>query len=116
MFLSEQGIVVSSSRFVVGATTYPLAGITSVSSFVIPAKRMAGILLLVLGLIVLLAGGYVFGAITAAIGILILVVVKPTYVVRMATAGGQVDALVSKDAHYIQRVVGALNQAVIQRG
>jgi hypothetical protein len=104
--LAEQGIVVSTSRLVVQATTYPVNGITSVSSFSIPGKfRLPVWLIVVCGLVAFPLGFLLF-----------LWKTQDQHVVRMTTAGGQVDAMVSSDRLFIGRVLAALNQAIVQRG
>jgi hypothetical protein len=113
--LAEQGIIVSTARFVVGTTTYPLAGITAVSTSAIKPKYLLPLILILFGL-PLLPAKAPLGLPLLLAGIAIIVLSKKRFVVRMATAGGQVDALASKDRAYIERVVSALNTAIIQRG
>lgn len=123
--VNEGGVVVSSTRFVVGGKTYPLAGITSVEAFTISAKRVPGIVLVALGVILLVVLFQVVPSWTIAVGcggILIVIggaaaaAAKTKYAVRVATAGMQANALVSPDRQRVQRIVDALNQAIVQRG
>lgn len=119
VFLSEQGVVVSASRFVVpGAAMYPMANITSVQKAKVSPPRLIPIALALaaqpvllsndqapMGFLVFLAGlGIAFG------------LMKTKHVVRIMTAGGQVDAIVDVDESRIDRVVAALHTAVMSRG
>lgn len=126
--LNDRGVIVSTARFVVGSTTYPLAGITAVQYLELPAQRGGAILA---GIILGSIGGVSMGrtflpnsdasavlallcAVVAAVGF--ASTVKPNFVVRVMTAGGQIDAIKSPDKTWTQSIATALNQAVINRG
>jgi len=68
-------------------------------------------------------GSAAFAGIGAAIGLLILaggialaIMSKPTYAVRIGSASGESNALVSKNGEYIENIVAAMNDAIIKRG
>lgn len=65
---------------------------------------------LVIGLFVL------FGLLFLVLGIFLAIRAKPTYVVRIDSASGEPGTLASKNYPYINRIVSAINQAMIQRG
>ena len=52
----------------------------------------------------------------AVTGLLGLLLAQGRYSVRITAAGGETDALVAKDRAYIERVVDALNEAIVRRG
>jgi hypothetical protein len=121
-YSDDAGVRVSNSRFTVGATTYPLSGITSISAVRYPAKRSPAIWTAIIGLL-LAAIGFnatamlgVAGIVILAIGILWFFMLKDTFVVRTHTAGGETDAVSSTDEPYIHRIVAALNDAIVYRG
>lgn len=126
-FFSEQGIQVTSTRFVVYGQMYPVNGITAVSPFTIPAQRAGLIigaclcgLVAVFGLISLISDGsaasfLIFAAITAVL-IAIAVRRKDNHGIVISTAGGQVRALASEDVALVHRVLSGLHQAVASRG
>lgn len=121
-FADDSGVRVSSSRFTVGATTYALSGITSVSAVRYKAKRspaiwtaVIGVLLAVIGFNMTPAVGVV-GIVVLAVGVLWFFLLKDTIVVRIHTAGGETDAVSSHDASYIHTIVSALNEAIVHRG
>jgi len=60
--------------------------------------------------------GAIFGLLVLAGGIALIVNAKPTHVVVIGTAGGEVDALGSIDQDYIDTIVSAMNEAIIHRG
>lgn len=148
VFHQDEGILITNTRAVLGAKTYSMANITSVSTHFAPANRMPGIIVAIVGglltaccgflaifpLIMLGSQDYsgdtsgVFGSIAtlvvgAVIGLLILaggvalvVLSKPTYAIRIGSASGEANALASKNKEYIDRIVAAMNEAIIKRG
>lgn len=124
---SEQGIQVTSARFVVFQQTYPIAGITSISPFTIPAQR-AGLILgaLFFGLCTLGGCGLMLGDDHNPVGVIVFglfmglciwgaVSRKPMHGLMISTAGMNVRALTSQDFNQVQRVMAALNQAIAMR-
>lgn len=116
VFLSEEGVVVSNSRFTHGGQTYAMANVTSVR----PARAgMAwGILMAIVGLFMTIGGGG-GGATAAGVALLvvgILLVVFRTAFVVLHTAGGEQRALSSRNVKFVEKVVAAVNEAIIHRG
>jgi len=125
-FFAEQGVQVTSSRFVVHGQLYPLAGITSVAPFTTPPKRLGLVALAaVFGFFTLASLGSLIsrGAVLPLLVFAVLTALciwgirrqKATHGVLIATAGMQVKALTSPDVAFVQQVVGALHQAVASR-
>ena len=56
------------------------------------------------------------GLILMSLGILLFISVKNEYTVRISTNAGEADSTISKDKEYIQKIVNALNDAMIHRG
>ncbi len=115
IFLDEKGVKVTNARFVTFAKTHTLAGITSVSSFVVPPKRKGPIVVAALGLISLIFAWYV-GIILIALAVAWWISQKNIYQVVLSSASGSEDALSDRDSEFIGRVVNALNEAIIHRG
>ena len=124
-YYQDGGITVTNARAVLGAKTYAMANITSVSMGEIPANRAPGVVVALIGLAI--AGcsasagsdgtsGIVIGVIVLGIGIAIAAAVKIQYVVKIGSASGESNALVAKDKEYIQKIVNAVNEAIIKRG
>lgn len=121
---SDNTVSVSTSRIVISGTTYALRNITSVKMTFAPAKTGCAVALIVLGALILVGGlaqggqtiiGAVFGgAIVGGLGFLWLRSCKADYFVTIASSSGEVRALTSKDKAYVEKIVGAINDAIIR--
>jgi len=58
----------------------------------------------IIGLVVVLGGAFIVYS------------QKPEYIVRIGSASGEVNALTSPNVKYIQKIVDALNNAIVSRG
>ena len=117
-FLDEGGVTVTNARFVVPGQTYAMSGITSVKNAVESPSKKGPIILIILGVLFLLAGK---SAILPAIlfigsGIAWLMLSKPTYNVQLHSASGEAKAFQSKEKGSIDKIISALNEAIIHRG
>lgn len=56
------------------------------------------------------------GIIILILGFWWIFTIKNQYAVRISTNAGEVNSIVSKDRDYIQKIVNALNEAIIHRG
>ena len=129
-FWNSENIKITNARAIFRDTTYALANITSVKLFKQPPSKTPTIILVIVGLILGGAGLCVFSSGNDPGGIVILVLgvaaigfgiyistkAKPNYFVRISSSSGEVDALQSKDRAFIQSIVDAVNQAIIERG
>jgi uncharacterized protein YunC (DUF1805 family) len=111
----ENNVKVTNARFIVNEQTYAMNGVTSVKRFEKKPPRIVPIIIGVAGL----------GAMSASIivGLLILAaafgiwkIQKAQYSVVLSTSSGEAQALTSPDRPYIERVIAALNDAIIKRG
>lgn len=124
VYYSDSAIQVTNARAVLGGKTYAMANITSVTMGEKPVNRTPGIVIAIVGLSIAActstasnsAGGVIFGILVLAAGIAIAAIAKPSYIVRLGSASGESDALISKDREYIQKIVNAINEAIIKRG
>lgn len=117
------GVKITSTRAILGGKTYAMSNISSVSIGMIPANRGKGYLALLIGAFVLLAGiadasagGVVAGLLFLAVGYVLGILPKDTYLVKLGSASGEMDALSSTDRDFIDGIVNAMNEAIIQRG
>ncbi len=136
LYTDGHDVVITESTFQVKKKSYSLNGITKHGLLTLRPDRAPGVLIFVLGVIISLAGilkaiptswmndvyingSYVginelatwFGLAIALIGILITSLVKERYAVRIATAEGEKNAVVSKEKEYVRQIVQALNEA-----
>ncbi|HCW06926.1 MAG TPA: hypothetical protein DGG95_06135 [Cytophagales bacterium] len=94
-----------------------MRNISSVSIFRIEKNRIFQIILIVIGVLMLFSdSSRVLGGIVAVIAALWLFTIKDEYSVRISTNAGEANSLTSKDQNYIQKIVDALNDAIIHRG
>lgn len=131
VFLSDGNVYVSNARVILNGTTYATANLTSVAKRMTPANTGCATLLIVFGGLTLLIALASFAArddASAGIGTLFLALIligagilwarslKPTFHVYLATAAAERPGLSSTDEALIDRVVGAISNALIQRG
>lgn len=120
MIYQDGQVTVTTARFVVGPTLYPIRGITAVQPIVIPANRgnaiavgLAASAMLVLGVATSSPGVGGVGVILALVAVGLWMAAHPVYIVRVWTAGGQVDAVSSNELVRIQTIVSALHRATM---
>jgi hypothetical protein len=114
-FFQEGGIIVTKTRFIIGAQTFTMANITSVKGVEISANRWPPSVLLLIGAAIC-ATNFFIGIPMAAAGLLWLIRQEPTFAVVLTTAGGEVKACSSDDSADMRRVIDALNEAIVARG
>jgi hypothetical protein len=116
-FYQDGGVLVTQSRYVTNAKTYAMRNISSVHIFEIVKSKTAPVILAVLGFFLLFANDFrIIGGLLLAGGVGALFLIKNEYAVRISTNSGEANSLVSKDKNYIQKIVSALNKAIIHRG
>ena len=119
-YYSDGAITVTSTRAVLGTKTYAMANITSVS--LAENQQGAGCGCALLGVGLLFAFG-LFSSDTVIVGIIglgmlafgVVMMKQKSYVVRIGSASGEANALENKDRAHIQKIVDAVNQAIIDR-
>lgn len=116
-FYKDLNVTVTQSRYVTQSKTYAMRNISSVHVFEIIKSRKFPVILIILGILLLFSGDTrIFGIFLAIAGALILFLIKNEYAVRISTNSGEANSILSKDKAYIQKIVNALNQAIIHRG
>lgn len=118
IFLNEGSVSVSNSRFIVDGQTYAMSNVTSVKPGFIDIKRGETVFVGAIGLACLFGSGIIFliGLVFIAAAAIYLMVSKPQFTVVLNTSSGETQALASEDKEYIERVLGALNKAIVIRG
>jgi hypothetical protein len=136
LYTDGHDVTVTDSTFRVRKHFYRLDGITRHNFSIIKPNRIPGLFLIGLGLIALatgIAGGQqsnfqiqvasvvigsqillsVGGALLIVAGIVVMIAMREKYGVRIVTAEGEKDVLVSDRREYVSMVVEALNKAFI---
>jgi hypothetical protein len=123
VYLQNSDVTISNSRAIIQGKTYAMANITSVVKFKEPPNYGCVFMLGIIGAFITLVGisaqyggGLGFGLFLLLIAIAIGASLKPTYSVRIGSASGEANALVSPNDAYIQEIVDAMNKAIIKRG
>ncbi|MFZ1808521.1 MAG: DUF6232 family protein [Cyclobacteriaceae bacterium] len=137
IYTNGRDVTITDSVFEVGNMKYRLNGITKYGFSVLKPERLPSILLLVLSVLLVISGlmntfpnpdgmyqsyndgGHYGvnliaiwgGGFLAVVAILLLVILRERYSVRISTAEGEKDAVVSPRKEYISQVVEALNKA-----
>jgi len=117
VFYQDANVTITQSRFVSSSKTYAMRNIASVTMHHFQKSRIWQILIIAIGVMCLLAeNSRIFGIVMIAIGALALYLTKDEYSVRINSNSGESDGFISKDRLLIQKMVDAVNDAVIYRG
>lgn len=114
-YFEYEDVKVTNARFITGSQTFAMSNVTSVKAFEQTPKRLGGILILIVGLAIANQSPVV-GIAIAATAAFYLYKQKTMYHVMLSTAGGETSALKTHQCEYLDKVVGALNQAIVYRG
>ncbi len=116
-FYQDVNVTVTQSRYVTNSKTYAMRNISSVHTFEIVKSKTLPFILIVVGLLfALIDEARIIGFILLAIGFITLFLIENEFAVRISTNSGEVNSIVSKDKTYVQKIVDALNNAIIHRG
>jgi hypothetical protein len=134
IYTDGHDVMVTESTFKVKNASYRLNGITKLCMWTIRPDRWPAVLALLIGIAAIVCGvmgvippdvnlategGYVsgnelalyVGAALTVLGIIVLAASKERYAVRIATAEGEKNAVVSRKREYISQIVDALHSA-----
>ena len=114
-FFEYEGVRVTNTRFIVEGQTFAMNNITSVKPLEQKPNRLLPGLLIAIGVLPALNGAY-GGLVLSAIGIAWWAMQKTVYHIMLHTAGGETSALKTFQKEYLQKVVTALNNAIVHRG
>jgi Family of unknown function (DUF6232) len=114
-FFEYEDVKVTNARFISGSQTYAMSNVTSVKAFEQKPKRLAAIVVLIIGLAVAI-NEPVIGLVVAGGAALFLFMQKTVYHVMLSTSGGETSALKTYQQEYLHKVVSALNEAIVHRG
>ena len=119
-YYSDATITVTSTRAVLAGKTYAMANITSVAMAEVQPGAGCGCALAGVGSLFMLGLLSYDTAILGVIGLILLVAglrykSQKYYIVRIGSSSGEANALQHPDRTYIQKVVNAVNQAIVER-
>jgi hypothetical protein len=123
IYSDDRHVPVTTSRFVVGESTYSVSNITSVRRGATEPDYAGPGLAIIIALVV---AGFAFfyqywpvGALGTAVAVSVgywIWTRNPTYHVLITTTAGELEAISSKEKAYVDAVISAINQAIAERG
>ena len=118
VLFDELDVSVTALELRVGELRYDLSGVHSVRWECVPAAATGPILMIVVGVLCLLAAtgeagttGLVTGGGLVGAAVVWWTRKRPTFVVELDTAEGDIRPVESRDADFVERVVGAVERA-----
>ncbi|HSH87626.1 MAG: DUF6232 family protein [Methylophilus sp.] len=118
VFLSLEGIKVSDTQFIADGQTYAIDAVTAVQHGLIEPRRtfptfclLSGSFLMIFEDIFMFVGGF-----SIALGMVAWFTAQTLYAVVIHTADGEKQALTSPNSNDVDRVIRALNTAIINKG
>jgi len=123
-YFSDDKVTITKTHATIDGKPYTVGDISSVQMAKRPPARNLPITLIAIGFMSGLAafGGesrFLYGSVAVmflVLGVLLFVSQHDRYAVQINLTSGKVDALLSRDQEYVQRIVDALNQAITERG
>jgi hypothetical protein len=120
-FLHEGGVKVTNARVLVGSQTYAMSGVTSVKHSMEAAKRGFSLICFLIGAGTLYydhrdTNPILIGAVAIVIGIVAWILKKDKHFVILHSSSGESRAVMHTDRGFINRVIQAINNAIVSRG
>lgn len=118
IYFDEGDVNVTKARFIVPAQTYAMSGITSVKSIVDQPFKGPAILAILGGLFIFFiaqTASIITGLVLIA-GAALWFIKGKKHIVILSSASGEAEALSSNNSGFIERIISALNDAIVERG
>lgn len=120
VIFNEGNVTVTDVRFITPHETYAMSGVTSVRKLREEPRRAGMVFLCLVGVLFAAFGTnlamHVIGVFVAIAAFAAAASQKPTFFIVIKTASGESRALISRSNDFIDRVVGAVNDAIVVRG
>lgn len=123
VYFQNSEATVTNARAIISGKTYAMSNITSVVMGEIAASYGVPVVLTLfaafvwfMGVQINESGVVVTGIVFVIVGVIWAMALKKQYVVRIGSASGESNALISQDQEYIQKIVNAMNKAIVERG
>jgi hypothetical protein len=116
IFFEYEDVKVTNARFINGNQTYAMHNVTSIKPYEEPPNRLVGIIVLLVGLAIMVDASFMTGVLVTAAAAFYLYQQKTTYQILLSTSAGETTALVTYQREYLDRVITALNSAIVHRG
>ena len=116
VFFEYEDVKVTNARFVTNNQTYAMSNVTSVKPHKEAPNRNPALLAIFVGIIFMTASSYIIGLIIIAGAIYYMSKQIPIYVIILKTSSGENRALRTEQQEYLNKVINALNEAIVHRG
>jgi hypothetical protein len=120
IIFNEGNVTVTDVRFVTLHQTFAMSGVTSVRKLREKPNTWGMLILCIFGVVCAGVGTtlamHLFGAVVVIAALAVAASQKPNFFIVITTASGESRALTSKSNEFIDRVEGAVNEAVVVRG
>ncbi len=123
-YFNSDRVLVTSTEAILAGKAYKIADIESASSTIFSHAILEAIIYAVIGIIILLIGLFGSMSLFTILGILlmcmsiiklIISLAKPDYSIKLAGSLGNKTVFSSDDKELIDNIVGAINQAVLDK-
>ncbi len=119
-FYKDSRVSVTQVRLTMDDKTFAMRNISSAESYRIKRDKTRVILVIILGILILFFGDRlplagketIIGIFIIAIGILIMVLMKDKFVVKITSNSGETAEIISKNESYTSAIVYAVNEAI----
>lgn len=118
IFYQDEKVTVSQSRFIANGKTYAMRNISSVSIFTIEKSKVLYYVLMAIGIFIMLNSNSINlgGLIIVGVSVWLIYRTKNPYSVQISSNSGESKAITSEDKEYIQKIVSAVNEAIVHLG
>lgn len=117
VFYQDANVLVTNTRLVINGKTYAIRNISSVAIQMAAQKFIIESILFFIGFAeVIFRSTRIIGILFIVGSIVIAVMRKSIYCVRINSNAGEIDELISKDKEYIQKIVNAIQESIVYRG
>jgi hypothetical protein len=115
-FFEYEDVKVTNARFVSGGQTYAMNNVTSVKPFEKKPSRLGGIIVVCIGLAIMVNSSFMTGLAITVAAAYYLYQQKTVFHVLLSTSAGETQALMTYQRDYLNKVITALNDAIVYRG
>lgn len=116
IFFEYDDVKVTNARFINGGQTYAMNNVTSVKPYEKKPDRVWAIIVLIVGIAIMIKTSFITGLFIAAAAAYYLYQQKTIYHILLSTSAGETTALVTYQRDYLNRIIAALNEAIVHRG
>lgn len=116
VFFQYEDVKVTNARFINGSQTFAMNNVTSVKPYVKKPSRTGGVLALLFGLFLMFQASLMAGLLISLGAAYYLYQQKTVFKILLSTSAGETTALVTYQREYLNRVIAALNEAIVHRG